>query len=310
MEWVLAISVLINFIAIGYWFADKVQWRQMRMQLKKVNAQESQSYVKVSRYNRSHDHIAKEINQLIERVNQLSVRFERIMNENKQMVSSISHDFRTPLTSMLGYIQMLRKEAYTANEEKYLSIIEERTRTLSQLVEEFYTLSTLESNEYKLTLQKINPYLLIQEQLASYYEELEKAYETVDVTIPEEALFIQTSPNDLKRIVGNLLKNAFQHGQSSFKVSAQKNGGEVLFIFENEVANPENLDVDRLFDRMYRGDKSRSNNSTGLGLSIAQKLAERLRMQLDASLEENVLRFTLHIPVEVWKTRNSHLPKK
>lgn len=300
MYWLLGISLLLNLLFIGYLFFIRIFLRRKVKQLQEIIAGESKMPLKISGYSKPHDKFVMEINRLVDRLTELSIQFERVIDENKRMVSSISHDFRTPLTSMLGYIQILKKEAYTSNEEKYLGIIEERTRSLNHLVDEFYTLSLLESDEYNVSFQKVNPILLIQEELALYYDELDKAFDQVEIDMEEIPLSIQTSPTDVKRVVGNLIKNAFQHGTGTFKLQSIKEENRIFFRFENQVLDPEKVEMERLFDRLYRGDKSRKSGSSGLGLSIAKKLAERLRMTLEAELKDNQLTFILIIPIEEW----------
>lgn len=300
MYWLLGISLLLNLLFIGYLFFIRIFLRRKVKQLQEIIAGESKTPLKISGYSKPHDKFVTEINCLVDRLTELSIQFERVIDENKRMVSSISHDFRTPLTSMLGYIQILKKEAYTSNEEKYLGIIEERTRSLNHLVDEFYTLSLLESDEYNVSFQKVNPILLIQEELALYYDELDKAFDQVEIDMEEIPLSIQTSPTDVKRVVGNLIKNAFQHGTGTFKLQSIKEENRIFFRFENQVLDPEKVEMERLFDRLYRGDKSRKSGSSGLGLSIAKKLAERLRMTLEAELKDNQLTFILIIPIEEW----------
>lgn len=298
MYLLLGISLLINIAFVMYGYLTKQHLRRTIRHLKKVITGSSQTALKLSGYSRTQDRLVVEMNQLIETLNEKTVNFEQVMQENRQIVSSISHDFRTPLTSMLGYIQMLKKESYTANEEKYLRIIEERTQILSHLVEEFYTLSMLDSNEYRQATQRVNPVLLVQDQLAMYYDELDDTFDSVEVSISEEVLFIQTSPSDFKRIIGNIVKNAFQYGTGKLQVKSVLNEDELSFVFKNDVEQPEKLEMDRLFERLYRADQSRQSGSSGLGLSIAQKLAEQLRMQLEAELNGSTLEFTLRIPIE------------
>lgn len=298
MYWILGLSLLLNAFLIFYWFLNRKHVQQTSSQIKKIIDGQSKVLLKQSGHSKQQNVLVKEINQLIEELNETSARFNRISKQNKQMMSSISHDFRTPLTSMLGYIQILKKEAFTANEEKYLEIIEERTRTLSSLVEEFYTLSLLESDEYQAKVDFLNPILLVQEQLALYYNELNQSFDAIKVKLKEENDTIQTSIIDLKRIVGNLIKNAIVHGVDQFEVRGIRNENSLSFIFENKVENSELIEIDRIFERLYRADENRSSGSTGLGLSIAQRLSERLGFELNAELNGSLLSFTLVIPIE------------
>ncbi|MFC3900261.1 sensor histidine kinase [Aliicoccus persicus] len=295
---ILISSLLFNGLFIFKEMIQKKQNKRTTTHLKKIIEGKSNSALSISGQSKSHDELIIEVNRLVKKLNEISFQYEKMIEENKRMVSSISHDFRTPLTSMLGYIQIVKKDAFTLNEENYLGIIEERTRTLNSLVEDFYMLSLLDSKEYSVSLQRVNPVLVLQEQLALYYEELDKIFDSIDIHIEETPIYIHTSQNDLKRIIGNLIKNAFQHGVGSFSVYSEKKEGYISFHFENEAENLSAIDEERLFERLYRADESRTSGSSGLGLSIAQKLAERLRMKLSVKTMDNKIHFTLQIPVE------------
>lgn len=297
MYWILGISLFLNGSFILIWFLNKEHLRRTISHLKKILSGQSYSLLKQSGQMKQQDVLIKEINGLIETLNETTMRYERIMDQNKQMVSSISHDFRTPLTSMLGYIQILKDKSTEANEERYLAIVEERTRMLSNLVEEFYTLSILDSNEYNTNVECVNPILLVQEQVALYYNELDRTFDSVEINIEEEKVFIESSPVDLKRIVDNLIKNAFTHGVHFFKIDTIKADKSLKFVFENKVREPELIDSNRLFERLYRVDQTRKSGSTGLGLSIAQLLAQRLGLELSVELRGETLIFSLSVPL-------------
>lgn len=298
MYWILGISLLLNGLFVLGGLLNKKHLHRTISHLKRIVAGKSHSLLKQSGQSKQQDVLIKEVNVLIEKLNETTMHYERILDQNKQMVSSISHDFRTPLTSMLGYIQILKNDALSAKEENYLAIVEERTRMLSNLVEEFYTLSILDSNEYNIKMEYLNPILLVQEQIALYYNELNRTFNSVEINIEEEKLFIESSSVDLKRIVDNLIKNAFTHGIQYFKIVVIKDEKYLKMIFENEVKEPDLIDPDRLFERLYRVDPTRKSGSTGLGLSISKKLSEKLGLELDAELKERVLSFTLKIPIK------------
>jgi len=243
------------------------------------------------------DEFIGEVNRLMEQINQQTIEFKQAIDENKRMVSSISHDFRTPLTSMLGYVQLMKQKNQDPENQKYLSIIEERTQLLGNLVEDFYTLSLLNSEESGQDIEWLNPIILVQEQLATYYEELETHFNHIDIQLDTHAILTELSKNDFQRLMSNLIKNAIQHGTESFKVFLMMLNDQAIFYFENKVTHPEKIEVDNLFERMYQADESRSNHSSGLGLAIALKIAEQAGMALSARLNGNTLSFVLEMTI-------------
>ncbi|HIY57970.1 MAG TPA: HAMP domain-containing histidine kinase [Candidatus Tetragenococcus pullicola] len=245
----------------------------------------------------------------MEKFQQTTEEKKRTDQRNKQMLASISHDFRTPLTSMLGYIQMVDKKNLNSKDVKYLSIIEERTQLISKLIDEFYLLSLLDADDYKITKEACNPVRLVQEQVAQYYEELSQSFKQIEIELEEERIVIQTSIIDFNRIVQNLIKNAYNHGTGTFKVQLKKETNQLLFIFENQVPSENEIDVFRLFDRNYQGNHARISGNAGLGLSIAKELSEKLGFRLSATAEKDWLQFQLVIPVEEWKMRSFNVEK-
>ncbi|WP_179128542.1 sensor histidine kinase [Marinilactibacillus piezotolerans] len=303
--WIAIISLLINTLFVVKFYQDRKAYKRLTKQLNWIISGDALSKLRHSKSSSAQDLLVDEINEIIEQLSKLQVEFEEVTLQNKRMISSISHDFRTPLTSMLGYVQILQSGSHSKKEEKYLRIVEERTKALSELVEEFYRLSLLESNEYQLTIENVYPILLIQEQIALYHAELDETFDHITVQLMEEQQSIETSPIEFNRMLGNLIKNAFTHGTNRFSIYNELSEHHLMIYIENEVDSPSTLEVDRLFERMYRGDETRATGSTGLGLSIAKKIADTLGYELEADLNHKRLQFKLSIPLnKIKKDKN------
>jgi len=266
-------------------------------QVKRVN--ESTSQMKLKNYSTQKDYgeLMREINQLLEKYNQTKIYYKQAAEQNKRMIASISHDFRTPLTSMLGYIQLLEEDISAERKEHYRTIIEERTKNLTNLVNEFYLLSLLDSETYELDFEKINPILQVQERIALYYNDLEDAFSHLSIELKERPVEINTSMIDFNRIVDNIIQNAMAHGTQSFQLSNHVENETIRFVFSNEVAHPESVQVEQVFERLYKADHSRTKGSTGLGLAIAKELSEKLGYDLDVELIDSTIQFTLTLPL-------------
>lgn len=290
------ISLLVNGFFLVYIIGMRRGMKRSTEHLSQVTDGNSRMSLPLSG-SATFDEFIGEVNRLMEQINQQTIEFEQAIDENKRMVSSISHDFRTPLTSMLGYVQLMKQKNQDPENQKYLSIIEERTQLLGNLVEDFYTLSLLNSEESGQDSEWLNPIILVQEQLATYYEELETHFNYLDIQLDTHAIWTELSKNDFQRLMSNLIKNAIQHGTESFKVFLMMLNDQAIFYFENKVTHPEKIEVDNLFERMYQADESRSNHSSGLGLAIALKIAEQAGMALSARLNGNTLSFVLEMTI-------------
>jgi len=302
--WILFISMGINLLAVLAWIFYYRELKEMILQIKTIKQGNSHAPLKKIGFSKRNRQIVEEVNELILSFNQTEKENRRMAKQSKEMIASISHDFRTPLTSMIGYIQMVDKSTVSTRDLKYLTVIEERMYLISSLIDEFYLLSLLDADDYKIHNEAVNPINLIQEQVAQYYEELSATFEEIDIGLSDELIVIQTSRVDFERIVQNLLKNAFTHGIQYFKIQLEKHEDRLCFIFENQVPNGQKIEVDRLFDRNYQSENTRGTDSSGLGLAIAKQLAEKLNFSLTAQLQGDSLQFCLDIYLDAWKIRN------
>lgn len=293
---ILIISIMLNLALILKFYQDRRANLSIKDQLNWISKGNALSKLKYFKSSSSHDKLIDEINQLVYRLSTIQIEFEQMTQQNKRMISSISHDFRTPLTSMLGYVQILKSNVQTPKEEKYLNIVEERTRILSELVDEFYRLSILESGEYHFHMENVYPIILVQEQVAIYYEELAETFDYITIQLMEENINLQTCVVDFNRLIGNLIKNAFTHGTNRFSMYNELSVDTLIIYIENQVENPSSIDVNRLFERLYKVDETRTTTSTGLGLSISKIIAEALGYTLEADLRDSILQFKLTIP--------------
>ncbi|WP_208559974.1 sensor histidine kinase [Marinilactibacillus kalidii] len=298
MFFLLIISIIVNMMFLLKFYQDRKFNKRLMNQLEWVISGKAMSDLKKNASSKSQDELVNKINELISRLRTMKIDYTEIDEQNKQMIASISHDFRTPLTSMLGYVQILQGTAQQENEVKFLKIIEDRTTVLSELVEEFYRLSLLDSKEHHLQFVAASPVLMMQEQIAMYHQELSETFDHVNIQLINEATTVSTSKLEFSRLIGNLIKNAFTHGYKRFSIYNEMSEDTMMIYIENEVAHPESIDISRLFDRTYKGDQARQAVSTGLGLSIAKKIAEVLAYKLEANLYDQVLQFKLTIPID------------
>ena len=206
----------------------------------------------------------------------------------KELIANVSHDIRTPLTSLKGYFELLMQEygdKQSDREMQYAMVMNERMNTLNDLLDELFTYTKLQSDDYVLELSEYDLTRLILDTLFSFYGIFkDKGIEPV-LDINETSVITSCNEVAVKRVVANIIRNAMLHGTGDIRIKYGMTDGGVEFICSNRVANPDGVDVDMVFDRFYKADKARNKSSTGLGLAIARELVERMGGSITARMD-------------------------
>lgn len=204
-------------------------------------------------------------------------RYQNGDRELKEAVTNISHDLRTPLTAVRGYLDLLEGEEKSENAERYLTFIKNRTAAIGQLTEELLRYSVVLSAEEALPLEPMCLNDALEESLAAFYGALTARGITPDIRIPEKKIVRPLNRAALSRVFGNILGNALKYSGGDLEVALLESGEA---IFSNTAPGLDEVDVGRLFDRFFSVEAAR--NSTGLGLSIAKSLVERMNGTIEA----------------------------
>ena len=237
--------------------------------------------------------LATEMNKNLDYQKQMKLQSERAERNLKQSVSDIAHDLRTPLTVIKGNLQMLESEGHLSERgEEYLRVCSEKSESMKQMADAFFELAVLESDSTVVTLSKVNITNLLMQFIADNEAVIRSCRLNPDVIFPERTVFAQADEQLLMRMFSNLLNNIVKYAEHDFTVALEATESKCGITFSNPV-NSENIDVEHLFDRTYRADKSRHGTSAGLGLYIVKLLAEKQSAQVDAVLKNNVLKITI-----------------
>ncbi|WP_071394751.1 sensor histidine kinase [Bacillus tuaregi] len=236
------------------------------------------------------ERLGLEINQLIDLYvseNRRRVRFEQ---EQRQAIANMSHDLRTPLTSILGYIQMAEAEDVTEKERKeWLSIANSRARRLETLLKDFFELSVIESTDYHLKSKKISLKNLTIDALMSFYDRFKERNMEPMIHLPDQDIFIHSDGSAVTRVIENLLANAITHSDGNIMVSLDDYASTARLTVTNDAHSLTEEAVSRMFDRFYMADQSRTGKSTGLGLSIVKGLMEKMNGTITGTLKDKKL---------------------
>lgn len=239
-------------------------------------------------FNKSISKLICEINEVLEKERQIEVQSNRMNKKMKQIITNISHDLRTPLTSAIGYIQLIKDDKVPdEKKEEYVNIVETRLKVLSKLLEDFFDFTKIIENKIEMHNEKINISNLLNETLLIYYEEFINKNITPQINIVPN-IYIYSDINGLKRIFQNIIQNALVHGKESLEISLeQKDKTEISF--KNKIDNKVNIETEKLFERFYTADLSRTNKNTGLGLAIVKEIVNQMNGKVTAKIEDNYL---------------------
>lgn len=233
-----------------------------------------------------------ELNALSDAINEIldaseKLKFETASKERnlKEAITNISHDIRTPLTSLDGYFQLLNAADSEKERKQYVDIIQNRINNLKEMLEELFTYTKLQDEAYVLQTEPMDVNGCVCSAILSFYNEFREKGIVPQTEFCEDSMIIKGNAEAVKRIVQNILKNVLEHGSKEVVIELKRTNSQVLFICSNKVENPENIDITQIFSRFYKADPARTHSSTGLGLAIAKSLAECMDGRMTAELE-------------------------
>lgn len=273
-----------------------------QMQIRSINRQLSKRLKENTRQPVSLELISHELNTLAININKCLkaeeiLRLESIHEEKrfKEMIANISHDLRTPLTAIKGYQQLIIKGGLTPEQLEKLLVAQKHAEELGNLIEHFFEYSYILNADIKPNYERTNLSSLSAECLAESVAILESKNLAVQFD-DSKPVFVNTDKELAIRIIQNLIRNCAAHSSGNVKVQVFERSNAGIISFSNPVNNETEIDINRIFDRFYTGDKSRTK-TTGLGLSIVKLLAEQMNGTVGAKLQGNILEIQVQLPL-------------
>ena len=280
----IAVIIVLVAIIIGY----KREFRRINKEI--TNNLDEYVNIKTKSVDKDVEILVQNINLIFDSKQKVVAEKKKNEEELRASITNMSHDLRTPLTSIMGYLQMIRSEKASETDKKeYMDIVEKRTRSLQQLISSFYDLSRIEGNEYNFNYKKVNLSNVLCENIALFYNDfINNSIEPV-IEIEEGIKEIISDEGAITRIFSNLIGNMIKHGENFVKITLKQENDVIITEFINKATGLTQENVDKLFDRFYTVDNSRSDKNTGLGLYITRILVEKLGHNIKANLKEDNL---------------------
>lgn len=266
------------------------QLKEISQKLEKIQDTDSDENIMMFTDEQALMELLVQINRLLENQRKVKVDYRRSQISAKKMLSNISHDIKTPMTVILGYLEIMRING--DKEDEMLLKVEQKAKRVMELINQFFTLAKLEAGDMELEISRINICEVCRENILDFYELLKQKEFQVEVKIPEEAVFIMGNKEALHRILYNLISNVIRYGLD----------GRYLGLVLRSVKNDVYIDVidkgkgiekefaGNVFERLFTMEDSRNRRiqGNGLGLTIAQTLAQQLGGEIVLESEPNV----------------------
>jgi len=241
------------------------------------------------------------------KTNQIVYRYERQILQlkaadetNRQIMTSLSHDVRTPLTTLIGYLDAVHRGVIVGKErEEYLEIARRKAHDLKDYIDILFDWFKLNSSEFALAIERVEIAELTRNILKDWIPIFEESYLDYKIEIPEKPLFTRVDMDGYARIVNNLVQNVIVHSQGGqIKIEVAEKETEIEICIEDNGIGIEKNELQHIFERLYKCDKGRSDKGSGLGLSIVRQMVEKMKGRITVQSEPHQYTvFTVFLPL-------------
>lgn len=281
-----ALLIIVVLLLIRIFLLRKAA-REIGEGLERQLSSDTNALITVSGGGRRMRKLAADLNRQLRLLRRERRRYQSGNRELREVIANISHDLRTPLTAICGYLDLMRREELPEPLRRYTEMIENRTQLLRQLTEELLRYAVLASAE-EAEYEAVALGAALEESLSAHYAAFKSSGITPNITIPETKLTARLDRNLFSRILSNILGNALKYSDGDLSVVLRENGE---MVFGNNAKDLDPVTAGRLFDRFFTVETGRGG--AGLGLSIAKLLTERMGGSIASEYREGRLFITL-----------------
>ena len=287
----LGICIVIICILLLKIYMMKKSVREIRTDFGDRGKLDSNSLIGVSSRDKDIRALTNDMNHVIVDLRKAFHKYKEGDREVRTAITNISHDIRTPLTAICGYLALMKKQDKSPEMERYLDIIDERAEHMKALTEGLFSYSLILNSEEQVELEDVSLNKVLEECIMEYYGALsERGIEpTIDIT--ENKIVRKLDKTHIDRAISNVISNAIKYSDGDFDIKLKDDG---TMIFSNKASGITSVEAARLFDRFYTVETGR--NSTGLGLSIARTFVEQMGGEIGAEYKNGRLAIRISFP--------------
>ena len=291
--WIIAACglLLLNIILLFYLILMRRSVGEVAEGLAEKLRTDTNTLISISSGDRAVRKLAGEINMQLRSLRLERLRLQNGDNELKAAVTNISHDLRTPLTAICGYLDLLEREEHSEKTKHYLAIIRERTDAMRVLTEELFQYSVITSQAEKLNMEPVSLNSVLEQSLAGFYGVMSSRGIVPEIRMPEKAVVRILNQDALRRAFDNILSNAVKYSDGDAEITLSEKG---VVTFANSAGKLSSVQTQRLFDRFFTVETARG--STGIGLSIAKLLTEKMGGDIAAEYKNGKLYVHMNFP--------------
>ncbi len=295
LPWVLCsiLSAVVLFLSVKI-HTLKVSMEEIRVQLTDWLKTDTNTLISISSSDRQMRLLTSDLNRQIRQLRRQRRQYLDGDRELKDTITNISHDLRTPLTAICGYLDLLRDEEKSEKVTHYVMAIQNRAEVLKQLTEELFRYSIIMSAQESMQLEPLCVNDILEQSIVSFYATLTKRGITPQIDITEKKIMRTLNRTAFLRVLNNILNNAVKYSGGDLNILLTETGE---IIFSNTAKNLNDVQVGKLFNRFFSVETAR--NSTGLGLAIAKTLVEQMQGTITAQYHDSVLSVCIDFPQTV-----------
>lgn len=294
---IIAVLLCILAVMIFKYFKLKSEIGKISDQLEELVSDNSEKMLDISLAEKELERLAGLFNKYNDKQRQIvagAIKDEEFL---KDSVANISHDLRTPLTVILGHLQLIAKTELTGEQRERLDIVNNKAVRMKELVDTFYEYSLVTTSKEEMKHDKLNILNMLIDLISDCAPLMDKKGITPKIDFPEHSVYIYSDRNAVDRIFQNLISNSIKYSSGDISMSLVSDDRSVVLSVSNPVSEDSELDPDRMFDRFYTGDSSRNSGGTGLGLAVVKELTEKLGGSVKSEKEGIKLTVKLELPV-------------